>query len=73
MLAQHPPVPSPPGQKPGLDDMVIFTKGVDDFWPADSIPWLQDAYPIPHFVKQMQQEQKEKEKAAPTAGAGAKK
>jgi hypothetical protein len=34
--------------------MVIFTEGPKDFWPADRIPWLQDAYPIPHFVKEMQ-------------------
>jgi hypothetical protein len=37
--------------------MIIFTKGPDDFWPADRIPWLQDAYPIPHFVREMQEKE----------------
>lgn len=61
MLLQFPAVASAPGEKPSLDDMIIFTKGPRDFWP-DNIPWLEDAYPMPHFVKKVKEEEEARKK-----------
>ncbi len=69
MVGRHPPQPVAEGEV-GLKDMVIFTQGPRDYWPADRIPWLQDAYPVPYFVKEMQR--KEAEAGAEVASAGAK-
>ncbi|GAX79863.1 hypothetical protein CEUSTIGMA_g7303.t1 [Chlamydomonas eustigma] len=58
VIDQYPAKPLADGEKPvGLHDMIMFTNGPNDFWPADRIPWLQDAYPIPHFVKEMQEQE----------------
>ena len=60
VLAQYPPKPPAEGEPPpGLHDMIIFTKGPKDYWPAERIPWLQDAYPIPHFVQEMQDKERQ--------------
>jgi hypothetical protein len=46
--------------------MKIFTDGPEDFWPSN-IEWLGDAYPMPHFVKEMKAR---KEAAAAASGIG---
>ena len=71
VLTNYPPQTPAEGEKPpGLHDMVIFTKGPKDYWPADRIPWLQDAYPVPHFVREMHRKETEgKEGAVARTGA----
>ncbi len=65
----HPEKPLPPGAElPRLDSMVIFTDEADgrNEWPY-GIEWLNDAYPVPYWVRKAQ-EDKAKQQAA-TAGA----
>jgi len=55
---EHPAQPLTPEQMPKLDEMIIFTDKAKgrDVWPF-GIPWLNDAYPIPYWVKQEQKGQ----------------
>lgn len=46
-------------EKPRLNDMVIFTKGPQDYWPSDSVPWLEDAIQVPHFELERRKQQQE--------------
>lgn len=59
----HPPVKL---ESPPKLDMVLFTKGKDDRWPY-GVEWLNDAYPIPYYVRKQQEEE-----AAALAAAGGK-
>lgn len=65
VLQQYPPKPLEEGEVSPLDGMTIFTEGPKDFWPSN-IEWLGDAYPTPHFVKEM------KAKAAAAASGSGK-
>ena len=59
--------PPLPLGRPELD-MVIFTESrTEQRWPY-GVEWLNDAYPVPYWVKQKQEEDNS---TSPKAGAGA--
>lgn len=74
VMENHPPRTLKEDERPKLEDMEIVTRHVKDYWPADKIPWLQDAYPIPWSIKQERErlaKEEEREKAeASGVGAG---
>lgn len=65
----HPPIHL---ETPPKLDMVLFTQGKDDRWPY-GIEWLNDAYPIPYFVKQqMEADEAAKKQQGSEGGDGGK-
>ncbi|GLC38755.1 hypothetical protein PLESTM_000772200 [Pleodorina starrii] len=61
----HPPRKLGEEEKPRLD-MTIYTAGENSKWPY-GIEWLNDAYPVPYWVRKAEEEEKEKEKARAAA------
>jgi len=72
---RHPPRSLAPDEVPELG-MTLFTRGRTDYWPDDLIPWLNDAYPIPYWVRKQREEaqqaagQQQGEAVASAGGSG---
>ena len=57
VLDQCPPRTLSEEEKPKLTDMKIFTKGPQDYWPSDSVEWLEDAIRVPNFEEERRKQE----------------